>query len=88
MPCYDPPPEWLGAARASAEEAARILCATISDMLDQEIVGIPKGMLEWYLGHRRIDLMRLDDPRCMEFGAHRQTILDDIARVEALVNAR
>lgn len=87
MPCYEPPPAWEGAARRNAEEAAQILCATVRDMLDQDVQGIPDGMLRWYLDHRRIDLLQVDDPdpRNRRPEISREAILADIARVEAMV---
>lgn len=88
MPCYDPPPAWFGAAKASAEEAARLLCFMVRH---SDPINWPNEVLTWYLGHRRIDLERLNDPRhhSTPETRHEYTVAaDEVERVEALLVAR
>lgn len=84
MPCYDPPLPWEGRAKASAIEAAKLLCASVGTLIDQNLID-PKlpgdlALLLWYREHRAVDFERADymqEP--LGF------IREDLARVDALI---
>lgn len=84
MPCYDPPPDWADDARTSAETAAKILCAMCGNA--PSYLMVPRPMLEWYHGHRLVDLRMAHDPRCggltLPREANIEAIEADIADIE------
>lgn len=86
MPCYDPPPPWADAARVNAERAAKLLCGLVGKSLAAG--GLPSiDLLEWYLGHRKVDLRMAQEPYYSNRIDHEEIerIKADIARVERLL---
>lgn len=83
MPCSDgAPPEWVGKMDESNREAARLLCFMCQH---GEPADWPPQVLAWYLGHRRIDLARLEDARTFSTPQTREeaaTIRREIVRIE------
>lgn len=85
MPCYEPPPEWEGDARRSAEDAAKLLCVQVGSAIRRgEQVSIP--LMRWYVGHRYVDLRMIADPR-MGLRDTSALIRAEIQRVEQMIEA-
>lgn len=83
MPCYDPPPPWEGEAKASAEQATRLLCAMIAPAVHAGEI-INAELLLWYLNHRMIDLRIACDVRDGD-SSRLPAIVEDIAATNVLL---
>lgn len=87
MPCSDGvPPAWVGELAASNAEAARLLCFMAQH---GPLEAWPPEVLMWYLGHRRIDLARLETPHFSSPGTREEiaTMRREVARIEAALAA-
>jgi len=60
MPCYEPEAPWEKAQQTDCREAARILCTEVRRLLPEG--NIPKEILVWFVGHRKIDLQIATTP--------------------------
>lgn len=55
MPCYEPPPPWVGAQRENAEQAVQLLCSLVGGRVRAGDVDLPKELVQWFAEHREID---------------------------------
>lgn len=84
MPCYEAPPPYSQKANQSANEAVKILCAAIKELIFEARIVPNERTLLWYMSHREIDVEIAKDPRYSSRDEKVEDILRDIEKLKAL----
>lgn len=84
MPCYEPPPPYEGAARKSAEDAARLLCGFVSKEIKARRVP-DIDLLLWWKEHRRIDAYIAEHDQDYQ---EKDQAIKDVGLVTILINEK